>query len=264
MSKTLFQDLLATLKRSNKARKLVLAFKAGYPTVEAYKNYLEAQIIGGPSKKKSTVKKTTTEIPTIHIVDVIDCSGSMMGTAIRNAIKGINDGISKLREDKAKVEYTYSLCDFSNDINYSYFLNKLSEVGKVEFGTRSSTSLYDAVGATLRKVQKAINPGDKVLVNIYTDGGDNSSNTFTVHTAGKLIEELKENFTVTFIGTEFEVKNIIRNMKIDASNTLAYDGSAQGLAKTMAATNVARSSYSKGVASGQNVSMGFYKNITNK
>ena len=39
MSKTLFQDLLSTLKRSNKERKLVLANKAGYTTVEVANHF---------------------------------------------------------------------------------------------------------------------------------------------------------------------------------------------------------------------------------
>ena len=73
MSKILFQDLLATLKRSNKERKLVLANKAGYKTVEEYKLYLENEISGKATGilRKST-KKTIAKEEIANLTDMVD------------------------------------------------------------------------------------------------------------------------------------------------------------------------------------------------
>lgn len=267
MSEQLFQDLLASLKRSNKERKLKLAEKAGFKTIEEYKMYLEGQIAGKPEKTvvKKTTKKKETVKPTIHIVDIIDCSGSMSGSKIRNAIRGINNGIQELKKDD-KVNYTYTLCNFSgaHDIDFKYLNTSLDEVDPVYFHDRGMTALYDAIGITLDKVKNEVLKGEKVLVNIYTDGGENGSYSYNSTKVSEMIEALKENFTVTFIGTDADVDNVISRLKIDESNTLKYDGSADGLAKGMQVNSVARSFYSASVAKGEDVSIGFYKNVIKK
>lgn len=268
MSTKSFQDLLASFKRSNKERKLKLANKAGFPTIEKYKEYLENRVVAEttviPVKKgvKTPRVKKTTDKPTIHIVDIIDCSTSMSGEKIVNANKGINNGIVKLKESKEQVNYTYTICDFGsrNDIKFKHIGSSLLTVNEFSFPCRGCTALYDAIKYTFDNLKSFVNKNDKVLINIYTDGDDNESYTRPSDIA-KLIKEHKDTYTVTFIGTEKDVKYVINNMNIDKSNTLSYDGSGKGLAATLDATSIARSSYSKSVASGQDVSKGFYKNI---
>lgn len=268
MSKKLFEDLLASFKRSNKERKLKLANKAGYATVEGYKEYLERQInvvlepvvVAKPvDSSKNTVK------PTIHIVDIIDCSGSMSGGKIRNAIKGINDGIKELQNSDI-ADYIYTICDFSDasDINFSYINKNIKEVGKIDSSARGITALYDAIGITLGKVQDNVLKGEKVLVNIYTDGGENGSRIFSSVGISNLISVLKDDYTVTFIGTSYDVAQVTTILSIESSNTLVYDGSATGLASSMTTNSIARTAYSKNVALGNDVSKGFFKNVVKK
>ena len=71
----------------------------------------------------------------------------------------------------------------------------------------------------------------------------------------------KENFTITFIGTDRDVENVISAFKFDRSNTLKYDGSADGLIATMNTTIDAWVAYKNNVLEGKNVTKGFYKNI---
>lgn len=269
MSVQLFKDLLASFKRSNKDRKLVLAKKAGYNTVNDYKSYLESMINGTNTeiKSKPTKKVTTktTGIPTIHIVDIIDCSGSMGGSKINNANKGINDGVKELKKSDV-ANYIYTICDFSStsDINFKIINQPIKDVPPVKFYDRGITALYDAIGETLTRVKKNVPKGEKVLVNIYTDGGENGSIKYSSEKVSSLIKELKEDYTVTFIGTSNDVANVSRALSIDKSNTLVYDGSASGLASSMTTNSVARTTYSKNVASGKDVSTGFYKNVVKK
>lgn len=259
MSVQLYENLLKSLKSANKDRKLKLANSNGYETVEEYKTFLESNIITTVEFEEEVIEKEITIIPTIHIVDIIDCSGSMRGDKINNAVKGINDGITKLREEEG-VNYTYTICDFSEwrDINFKYVQEPLSNISNIKFNSRGTTALYDAIGKSLTKL-KAVT--DKVLVNIYTDGEENDSKEFKFDNISALIEELKSNFTVTFIGTDRDVKFMIKKMKLDETNTLKYDGSAKGLAETMTMNSVARSAYTSSVIKGEDVSTGFYKNI---
>lgn len=255
MSRQFFEKLLDSFKRSNSNRKADLAMKAGYKTIEEYKAFLESHING-------SVNVTPTEKPTIHIVDIIDCSDSMRGPKIKGAVEGINNGVSELKKDTI-ANYTYTLCDFSGrgDANYSQIKTPIDRVSTVYFTTRNMTALYDAIDNTLDILEKQVNADEKVLINIYTDGQDNQSKLKASDIA-KRIERLKvRGYTVTFIGTNSDTDFIVKNMGVDESNTLKYDGSGEGLTMSMQANSASRSAYATKVAAGEDVSKGFYKDI---
>ena len=131
-----------------------------------------------------------------------------------------------------------------------------------KFTDRGSTALYDAIGKTFQKLDKSVKNGEKVLVNIYTDGQENSSREFTAQLISRAIEDLKsKGYTVTFIGTNHDVAYVVHNLKIHESNTLAYDGSGAGLDKAMTLNSTARSNYSAKLQKGEDVSLGFYKDV---
>lgn len=272
MSNTLFESLLQDLTKANKARKLKLAQKAGFQTAENYRDHLKDLIAGGSGLKPNlegeadnlVSSQTPTVKPTIHIVDIIDCSASMSGAKIKNAVKGINSGIEKLKTE-SDVNYTYTICDFSwsNDINFKHVLSNIVDVNGVNFSDRGNTALRDAIGQTLDLMKdKVKDNSEKVLVNIYTDGEENGSQSYTEAKVAKMIDQLqKENFTITFIGTGRDVDRVIRDFKLHASNTLKYDGSAQGLATSLQSTEGARGVFKSKVLKGEDVTMGFYKDI---
>lgn len=281
MSKQFFEDLLAKYKKSNKQRKEDVAIKAGYKNGDEYKAFLEASIKGDTTKlpavpaKKAGVTKTkkpvikevkpSTNKVTVHVVDIVDCSGSMSGSPIRNANEGVNKGVRNLKKDDT-VDYTYSLCHFAdrNDIRHPYIAEPLTNImAAIKFGTRGCTALYDAIIETVRRVESFVKDGDKVLVNIYTDGGDNGSYHKPADVKA-IIDELEGIFTFTFIGTKFDVDFVTQNLRIDASNSLVYDGSAQGLQRAMNTTLQARAAYVQNVSIGADVSKGFFKNIVKK
>ncbi len=257
------EELLFSFMKSNKKRRETIAANAGHSTPESYIEYLKDKKVVAKKAIKTESKKPIK--PTIHIIDIIDCSGSMVGAKIRNAIVGINNGIVELKKDDS-VDYTYTICDFSyhHDIQYAYVRESLSKVNAVTFRDRGQTALYDAIGTTLKDASKHIPKGEKVLVNIYTDGGENGSRSFNAPKISELIDSLRKDYTVTFIGTDYDVKSVIRNLKIDESNTLVYDGTGEGLAETMTMKDIARSAYSSSVKEGKDVSVGFFKNIVKK
>jgi|GEM_PF-234238 len=280
-------ESLKGFKQYNKVAREVRAKKLGYADAATYIAYLESLINSGDvfpeccskspgskskctsskdcTKSKKSTKTTKTspkEYPTIHIVDVLDSSGSMMGGKHDAALKGINSGIKDLKESKVKVVYTYTLVDFSTDIRFIHTKANLLAVGRVGCTTRSSTALFDAIGQAVEKVLPGIGKDDKVLVNIYTDGQENASKSFTAGNISLLIEDLStKGWTFTFIGTPQDVAYASNILKIHKSNTLSYDGTAKGLEKSLTATRSSRQIYASAVQDGLDVSQGFYKNI---
>lgn len=270
MSKTLYENLLKKFKKANVARRLVIAGEAGYSSPEEYQVFLEGQIntfvtADTPSPKKSKPVSKVIEKPTIYVVDILDCSGSMAGDKISNAVMGVNKGIEALKQE-TEVNYSYGLCTFSEPSKYKFDHTAPVKSQKPfpqptynQLG--GSTDLYGAVEKTLRGLFLSIPAGEKVLVNIYTDGGD-SKRTFAPSVVAKTIKEAEaKGFTVTFVGVDSDVANIIKVLEIDESNTLAYDGTGAGLAQASATTVTARSVYSKAVLDGEVVTTNFYSKV---
>lgn len=216
-----------------------------------------------PSKPVKKVKAVVSAArPVIHVVDILDASGSMSGEKYRAAVTGINMGVANLKKDTAPVDYTYTLCDFSNDIIFRQTTENLVNVGVFKGQTRGATALYDAIGDSVDAVKNVFKDGDKVLVNIYTDGQENSSRRFRAQGIASLIEELSKcGWTFTFIGTQYDVEYAQRNLKFDISNTLVHDNTGAGITGSMVTNSVARSAYSAKVVAGEDVSKGFYKDI---
>ncbi|MCA9381734.1 hypothetical protein KC678_05690, partial [Candidatus Dojkabacteria bacterium] len=110
------------------------------------------------NKKDSGVK------PTIHIVHILDRSGSMNGPKLVNANNGINAEIVELQKD-TNVEYLFSLVHFGSDIQTIYWQRPIQEVGFVNIISSGTTALYQAIGETLEKFPQT----HPVLVKIFTD-----------------------------------------------------------------------------------------------
>jgi len=254
----MYENLLSKLKNAAKPRKQSMALENGFKTPEEFKTYLQTQIDNNVPSEGSVVDAK----PTIHIIDIIDCSGSMQGGKHTEALIGINEGIKNLKKDTNAI-FTYTICDFGSkhDIKISNFKTALPDK-EVKFEVRGCTALYRAICQVFDKFSGT---KEKVLMNIYTDGGDNESSMSEQTQAAKLIKELGEdNFTVTFIGTTTDTKHIQRVLNINESNTLSYDGSAEGLKKSLEFNSTSRSIYSAKVAAGEDVKTGFYKTIVDK
>lgn len=275
-------EMLKTIKQYNKTVRDDKAKKEGFSDAAMMIAYLQSFVNNGlgskeyiplnapakpakaPRVRKTPTGKITKPIvrPLIHVVDVLDSSGSMSGGKYDAATKGINIGIKDLKTDKAEVDYTYTMCDFSDDIRFPHVTVPLTSVETFRGRTRNSTSLYDAIGETIQKVSQAKGSDDKVLVNIYTDGQENSSKFYRADQISKMIEELStQGWTFTFIGTAGDVRYAQDKLKFHASNTLVHDNTAESLARGMSVNSVARSTYSTKVAAGEDVSKDFYKEI---
>jgi hypothetical protein len=266
MSKLFYEELLSKFKKSNKSRKLKISLQSGFDTTEQYIDFLESNINGTNSFTEESVLED--EIPTILVMDVVDRSGSMAGPKLNAANKGIQAGLEELKTD-TNANYLHGIIDFGSDVKNHSVQQVTSKTTISRIFSSGLTALHDAVAiAILTSVSKA--PQDKILINVYTDGGENASKNYNRNGDSRnknglsikdLIAKHKEQVTVTFIGTATDVSNAQRYYDLGDGNSLIYDGSAKGLEITLTATKTARQTYSSKVKRGENVSQGFYKDV---
>ena len=115
-------------------------------------------------------KNTKSEKKTIHIVHILDRSGSMEGSKLRAALEGINTEVAELQKDTT-VDYFFTLVHFGSDIVKAYRETPINKVKNIYVSSNGMTALYQAIGETLDGFPQT----SPVLVKIFTDGEENQS-----------------------------------------------------------------------------------------
>lgn len=201
----------------------------------------------------------------VHNVIILDGSGSMSGSKYNSAKKGIELDLQTCRDENF-ASYTFVEFNDTYSITTHCFMTLLTSV-KLNFnGANSSTPLYRTVGETLERLLEVVSSQDKVLVKIFTDGGENTS-------TGKykdplvladLIKKCEERgFTITFIGTKIDTETIVNSLKINSTNTLVHNNTGEGVATAFNVQAEATRGYSKRLKEGEDVTIGFYSKTVN-
>jgi hypothetical protein len=198
----------------------------------------------------------------IHNVHILDASGSMEGPKYNNAVVGIKMELEELKKNK-NADFTQTLIEFCGYGNSEhFFMTPMEKVGSWKpRGADGGTPLYITVGTVLTRLRSQVKSGEKVLVKIFTDGGDTEwgRGGWDIKSVKKLIDSLEsEGFTIAFVGTDGDVANIVKNMGVKSSNTLSHDNSAAGVKKAFDITRSATMMYSKSVVDGLDVKENFY------
>lgn len=262
---------LQSFKKANKQARLRMAQKSGYTSVEAYLNFLvngtnAAPNVSSPVKRgnKRRGGKVNVEVKTAHSVHILDCSGSMGGGKLMNALKGINSENNELKLI-ADINWKGYLVNFSgwNDIQTSYWGVGVGNLADVYFNSRDMTALNDAVGTTLERLIREIPIGETAIVKIFTDGMENNSRKYDNKAIKELVRVAEaRGIIVSYQGaSKAEVDNAIRNYGIDETNTFLYENSAAGVAGASATRGASMNLFSKKLRKGEDVKVGFYKTI---
>ena len=253
---------LENFKKSNKVRRESIANKAGMSVEE----YIKTLSTDKACETKKILTKRDEVIPTkkvIHNVVLLDSSGSMRGAKYNNSINGITTELAYINSDSETTIYHY-LYDFldsdkvlverySKKESFSFDFRQLLPVG-------NSTPLYTSLFTLLTKLS-SIPESEKILVKVYTDGANNGSWDKQIQCA-ELIKSLsKKNFTITFVATESDMKNIVRDLQLDDSNTLTVSNTGDGFKKAFSKSLIATMDYVTKVENNEEVSSGFYKSV---
>lgn len=204
---------------------------------------------------------------TVHVIHILDCSGSMYnmhntqvpftGSKYAAAVELMNKELGDLPNNFSK--FTFSLVEFG-DWRRIYRRRWLSdELKPVSLNpTLGMTALNDAIGNTLKDLP--LPTTDKYLISIFTDGGENDSHVYRYEAISELVRKFTDaGHTVTFIGTESDVLEAQHQYNVHLSNTLVHDNTAAGINSLSKTRKMSMASYSKAVADGVDVSVGFYK-----
>jgi len=260
------QKLLEDLTKANKSRKLLLAKRYGFNTVEEYKEYLEKDF-DFPKPNIQFIKPK----PTIHNVVLLDATGSMAGSKYNNSAIGIQKELEWLKT-QTDVNYTASVVefiqkDYASDVvninNHGMFLSPSNLVLKFKSAYGCNTPLYKAVLDIITNIKTKALDTDKVLLKVYTDGENNRLEEYKTECKRVIQEVQKKNFTVTFVGTKRDLDKIIYDLDLEESNCLAIEDSGEGFETAFKMSMASTQCYTKSVLKGKDVSTGFYKKIIN-
>jgi len=235
-----------------------IAKNAGYKTIAGYMSALRSKGDGVETNKKKV------KVGTIYNVHILDASGSMTGPKFSNAVRGIENDLETVRNNPEGVNFKNVVVSFSG---YRY-IDKFEAVSMDEnpslpTRTRGVTALHDAVGKTLTELLVHLREGDKAIVTIFTDGGENDSREWGADGIRGLIKEAEDHgVTVTFMGTEWDVRNTKSLYRLREGNTLVHDNTPQGISKSYLNRSASVSRYTSAAASGQSVSSNFFTKET--
>lgn len=245
---------ILTYKKANKNYKKQLAEKHNLSHKEIVEKYYH--------RKTSIVKDIA--VKAIHNVIILDNSGSMWGNKFRNALAGVENMISELRKEKLPIYQTFAHFDNTRSIYNGVPVISHSKVALSGFVipkliANTATPLYATIIKTLQNINDSHCEDEKVVIHIFTDGGDNKFSLRELETCKELIEKYKDKFTITFIGTRRDVRNMTATLGVDESNTLVHTNTGGDIKKALEKTVLATKSYVKKVEKGEEVLTGFYK-----
>ncbi len=165
---------------------------------------------------------------------ILDRSGSM-SVCIEETVNGVNSQIRRIRELAARYpeqEIRTSMCLFNHLLTPVWDRVKPSDLRELAFSDYrpdGNTALLDAIGKTIRHLQKTIGEDvsrdeASVVVIIFTDGYENSSIKFTHPQVASLIRELEltSRWTFSYLGATLDAVDIAVSMNIKASNAVHF------------------------------------------
>jgi len=185
------------------------------------------------------------------LVDLIVDRSSSMYHQTKDVIKGINEYLDGLRQDKEN-RILVSLTLFDDQIETPYVLTPIAEVPVLDdsvYFPRGCTALNDAVGITLNRLERHIREykeEPKVLVVILTDGLNNVTREFKAGEIQKKISDLdreKDNYTIVYLGSHADAWAVGQSLGISGGSSMSFD--QNNLVGTMRGMSTATSNYAR-------------------
>lgn len=230
-------------------------------------------------KRKNKVDIIKSKATTIINGFLLDASGSMNGKG-EALVSGFNEIIIQGKADAIKTGIT-------NKQFVAFFGDKYApvdaEVDKLVYTNAGCgvkikdaicynhnlgmTALWESTYKLITKLEEELKkePTAKVILTIFTDGGENSSSREWkdgVKIKSIIQQKQKNGWVINFMGAGSKevVTNVATNVGIFASNTLNFSNDAAGTKRSMSKMSASRSSYTAAVATSQDSNIGFFSN----
>lgn len=202
--------------------------------------------------KKDTIVKPVakkTRGKAARIFFIADASGSM-GHLTSDVIGGFNAYVEE--QKKLKVKTTLSLILFSTDYRVIYSNVNVKDVpvltNEVYFAG-GGTALNDAIGKTITDNLKSGKKNELTIVNIFTDGQENSSKEYRdVKAVNSLVEQVQKDlkWEIVFLASNIDAQKTGAAYGILNRNIASYNNTGKGLSD-MTKTMAYASTYSRGI-----------------
>ena len=171
---------------------------------------------------------------TLHVVSILDRSGSMAGTEkeVIGAYNAFIEDQKKIAKEKdIKIKTTLVLFDNQYEEVYSKVpVEQTPELMRDVYFTRGMTAYFDAIGKTISTFEGK----KKVIFFIETDGQENASREYNATAIKALVEKKKaDGWDFNFVGADLnttQVQNMASMLGIDTSKTVAFNKSHDGYA----------------------------------
>jgi uncharacterized protein YegL len=187
--------------------------------------------------KKFSRKKDKAMQPHYLLVNILDASGSM--SHLREAtIGGYNQYLQSQEGKGVNLVYTVT---FNTNTSIIRELDTLSsgQITSTDYQTNGGTALYDAIGGTVNRIDqllKSLGANWKVIVNIITDGAENSSHYFSEADIQKLIEDHQnKGWLFIYAGAHNQAKQEAKKMRIKPENVVEVKADQRGIQDSFAA-----------------------------
>lgn len=162
------------------------------------------------------------------VVIVQDKSGSMHDRRAAT-INGFNEYKQTLLSDEID-EVLLTLVQFDTAVRSVHTARRLAEVPDLSPSTYvpgGMTALYDAVGQAIASTVRAQQSGDKVIMVIMTDGGENSSHEYRHAPLLALLEAKRSSgWDFVFLGAGEEAWSTGSSLGFTPTSSIYYTGDA--------------------------------------
>ena len=172
-----------------------------------------------------------------ELVFILDRSGSMGGLE-SDTIGGFNSMLSKQQEEPGECRITTVLFDDKSEVLHDRIdIKAVSQISEKDYYVRGCTALLDAVGKTIKKIQKVQKntadeyKAEKVLFIITTDGMENASREFTYDKIKSMVEKQKNkhNWEFIFLGANIDSFDVANRFGIAANRVQNYHNDKKGI-----------------------------------
>jgi hypothetical protein len=212
-------------------------------------------IINNPNRKPygSSDSESITKKPIKYGIFIVDQSGSMAGSKWRAAVEGCQE-ILKAAESEFDALFVGKFGQYY--CGTQTILEGLNRgncrVLNTSFGDEGATALHLQTIAILEACDR-LDPEDHILINIFTDGGDNVGYGINWHESKvreKIAQLAERNVTFTFTGTSDDTQDIIQKYDLSVQNTAVHDNTAKGILEVSTKFRKNMVSYSANVDAG--------------